>query len=92
MKITKERLKQIIKEEVGGFQTTYDAAAADADTKIAELTPQVEEMLQNTYVGGYGAEGGTNIYDLIEEHSPGSADRVVKSLAMQIKNVITMQR
>jgi len=86
MKITKERLKQIIKEELG-YQTTDDAAEADADREMAELAPKVEEMLQNIYVGGYAAEGAPSIYDFIEKHSPGSADSIVKSLTMHIRKM-----
>ena len=89
MKITKERLKQIIKEEVGGFQSTDDAAAADADTRREELKPTIKTMLEQIRVQPPGAEGihtpegGSSVYELLPEHD---RKRVVDSMARHIAN------
>jgi len=77
MKITKRRLKRIIRE-------AWTSADDGAQFAREALRPQVEKMLKGIHIGGYASDGAPTLFDMLEDVRPGQAKQTIDGMLYSI--------
>jgi len=81
MKITKRRLKRIIRE---AWTSADDGAQFAGDAAREALRPQVEKMLKGIHIGGYASDGAPTLFDMLEDVRPGQAKQTIDGMLYSI--------